>query len=41
MEIAELLEMTIEKKASDLHLSTGMPPLFRIDGELCSFDHPI
>lgn len=40
MDITTLLDWTIEKKASDLHLSTGMPPLFRIDGELCSFDYP-
>ncbi len=34
MEIKELLQLCVTKKASDLHLSAGMPPLFRIDGEL-------
>lgn len=34
MEINELLEITINKKASDLHLLTGVPPILRIDGVL-------
>jgi twitching motility protein PilT len=34
MDIAELLKLNIEKKASDLHLSPEMPPMLRIDGEL-------
>lgn len=42
MNIAELLTFTVQKKASDLHLSAGLPPLFRIDGELLSFnDQPL
>jgi twitching motility protein PilT len=32
--ITELLEYTIEKGASDLHLSVGYPPIIRVDGEL-------
>jgi twitching motility protein PilT len=32
--IAELLEYTIEKGASDLHISVGYPPIIRVDGEL-------
>lgn len=34
MELSELLAFAIHKKASDLHLSSGMPPLIRIDGEI-------
>lgn len=34
MTIQQLLELTITKNASDLHLSVGSPPLLRIDGEL-------
>lgn len=34
MEIKELLEITINKKASDLHLIAGVPPMLRIDGVL-------
>jgi len=33
-EIQELLSITIEEKASDLHLSQGKPPLLRIAGDL-------
>lgn len=34
MEIRELLEICIDKKASDLHLTENEPPLLRIDGRL-------
>jgi len=37
-ELQKLLETVVEKKASDLHLTTGAPPQFRIDGKLTSFD---
>ncbi len=30
----ELLELVIQKKASDLHICVGMPPVLRIDGKL-------
>jgi len=35
MDINKLLSYTVTKNASDLHLSSGRPPLVRIDGELC------
>lgn len=34
MELNQLLKRSIEKKASDVHLSVGLPPVFRINGEL-------
>lgn len=34
MEIKELLEYTINKNASDLHLLSGVPPMIRINGVL-------
>lgn len=34
MNIQQLLGLTVERNASDLHLSVGYPPLFRIHGEL-------
>lgn len=34
MEIKELLEFTINRNASDLHLLVGMPPMIRINGLL-------
>ncbi len=41
IELQKLLEIMIEKKASDLHLTTGAPPQFRIDGKLVSFDSTV
>ena len=41
MDIKELLDFAVENKASDLHLSTGLPPIFRIDGDLRQFDQPV
>lgn len=41
MDISELLDFAISHKASDLHLSAGLAPKYRIDGELQVFDHPI
>ncbi len=34
MNIQQLLELTINRNASDLHLSVGFPPMIRIHGEL-------
>jgi twitching motility protein PilT len=34
MEMIELLKQSVELGASDLHLSAGMPPILRIDGDL-------
>lgn len=34
MEITELLTFSFEQGASDLHLSAGLPPLMRIDGDV-------
>jgi twitching motility protein PilT len=34
MEITELLAFTMQSKGSDLHLSSGNPPLIRISGDL-------
>ena len=38
VELQKLLETVIEKKASDLHITTGAPPQFRVDGKLVGFD---
>jgi twitching motility protein PilT len=34
LQIAELLELMVEKRASDLHLSSGCKPRVRIDGDI-------
>ncbi len=38
--IQELLTMTVERDASDLHITTHVPPRLRIHGTLVSIDHP-
>lgn len=40
MDITELLTFCVENKASDLHLSAGMPPMVRVDGEMKKIDMP-
>ncbi|MFQ5600495.1 MAG: type IV pilus twitching motility protein PilT [Candidatus Krumholzibacteriia bacterium] len=39
--LRELLEQMIQVKASDLHLTAGMPPQFRIDGTITSSDYEV
>lgn len=34
MDITELLDFSVKHNASDLHLSAGVPPMVRIDGEV-------
>jgi twitching motility protein PilT len=41
IELQKLLETVIEKKASDLHITTGASPQFRIDGKLMSLDDTV
>jgi twitching motility protein PilT len=36
--MAELLALTVEKKASDLHLTTGFAPCLRLDGDIVALD---
>jgi len=36
MNIKELLQLTIDRKASDLHIVANIPPTLRIDGQLSS-----
>lgn len=37
-QIEELFTLALELKASDIHLSVGSPPMFRINGDLNSLD---
>ena len=39
--LRELLEEIVTKNASDLHLTVGVPPMLRIDGELIPTQHEI
>jgi twitching motility protein PilT len=34
VDIAELLAFSVKNKASDLHISAGLPPMIRIDGDM-------
>jgi len=38
--ITELLTFSVENQASDLHLSAGLPPMIRVDGDLRPIDLP-
>jgi twitching motility protein PilT len=40
MDIAELLAFAVKNKASDLHLSSGLPPMIRVDGDLRHLNVP-
>ena len=40
MDITELLAFSVENDASDLHLSTGTPPLIRVDGDVRKLNIP-
>lgn len=40
MDIAELLEFSFKNKASDLHLSAGLPPMIRVDGDIRRINVP-
>ncbi|MFT3789762.1 MAG: type IV pilus twitching motility protein PilT [Rudaea sp.] len=40
MDIAELLAFSIKNKASDLHLSAGLPPMIRVDGDVRRINMP-
>lgn len=40
MNIDELLALSVERGASDLHLSAGRPPALRIDGDIEVLDRP-
>ncbi len=40
MQIEDLLKEVMQYKASDLHVSAGMPPILRIDGNLLKTKYP-
>ncbi|MFT5136526.1 MAG: twitching motility protein PilT [Arenicella sp.] len=40
MDIAELLAFAQKNKASDLHLSSGLPPMIRVDGDMKRINLP-
>ncbi|MDA2932829.1 type IV pilus twitching motility protein PilT [Acidobacteria bacterium AH-259-D05] len=40
MNITELLTFAVREGASDLHLSSGEPPILRVHGDMKKLDHP-
>lgn len=40
LQINPLLQTAVERKASDLHLTVGLPPMIRLHGELAPLDAP-
>jgi twitching motility protein PilT len=40
MDIAELLAFSVKHNASDLHLSAGLPPMIRVDGDIRRINLP-
>jgi twitching motility protein PilT len=40
MDITELLAFGVKNKASDLHLSAGLPPMIRVHGEVRKINLP-
>jgi twitching motility protein PilT len=40
MDIAELLAFSVKHNASDLHLSAGLPPMIRVDGDIRRINVP-
>src|SRR5262245_33842215 len=41
MDVTALLTFAMQSGASDVHLSSGEPPIIRIDGDMKRLDHPI
>ena len=41
LSLEELLDLTINKGASDLHLTVGVPPIIRVDGNLVKVSEEI
>lgn len=41
MDISDILREVVNKNASDLHLTVGLPPVVRVDGRLETLDMPV
>ncbi|HEY1289409.1 MAG TPA: twitching motility protein PilT, partial [Burkholderiales bacterium] len=40
MDLTELLAFVVKNKASDLHLSSGLPPMIRVHGDVRRINVP-
>jgi twitching motility protein PilT len=41
LNLRDLLQEMIEKRASDLHITAGVPPMLRVDGVICRTNHAV
>ena len=41
LNLRDLLQEMIDKKASDLHITAGVPPMLRVDGVIQATSHPV
>ncbi|MDD3641925.1 MAG: type IV pilus twitching motility protein PilT [Candidatus Krumholzibacteria bacterium] len=41
LNLRELLQEMIDKRASDLHITAGVPPMLRVDGVMLKTSHPV
>ena len=41
MDITQLLAFSVKNKASDLHLSAGLPPMLRVHGDVKRINLPV
>ena len=41
MDISDLLAFSVKNKASDLHLSAGLPPMIRVHGDIRKINVPV
>ncbi|SEO35235.1 type IV pilus twitching motility protein PilT [Propionispora vibrioides] len=39
--LKQLLQEAVERRASDVHITVGVPPVFRINGQLVRTEHPV
>lgn len=39
--IDEILHMAVERKASDIHLTVGLPPMIRLDGDIIALPYQV
>ena len=41
LNLRDLLQEMIDKNASDLHITAGVPPMLRVDGVIHATSHPV
>ena len=40
LDMTDMLKLTVQREASDLHLAVGRPPVLRVDGKLMNIEEP-